>query len=135
VKELAAGAETEVLVLAMNAPAFARADVQPVDPEPVSFPEGQVTLKVIEESVQPNGGSLANVVGTVQNTRSSHVRFIEIVAVGIGPTGQIASYARGYATAKELAPGSTSGFSVSTGTFEVEKPVKYRVSAIASEVR
>ena len=71
-------------------------------------------------------------VGDVNNPHDHTMRFIKVVAVAQNAAGQPVGVANAYATQKELAPGASSGFKISAGTFMTEAPVEWRVTSIAS---
>ncbi len=131
VSTLGPGQSTPILVLYMQAPTFARADVKPIDPEAPTYDDGEVPVSITEQSVAPPVYGQVAVVGTVKNSTAGTVKFVHVVVEGVDGAGAIVSLADGYATTTTLGAGAASGFNVSTGTFQVEVPAKYRVFAVA----
>jgi hypothetical protein len=133
-KLLAPGESTPMLILVANAPKFAKAVVNLRDPEAPRYARDVLTPAVKEFTVG-KGRFGRSAVGTVRNDQQTALRFIQIVVVGRDAQGDIVSYADGYATAKQLAPGQESGFDISLGTFEIEKPAKWEAFAVASPAK
>jgi hypothetical protein len=131
-KVLAPGETTPILVLAMNPPAFTRAEVAAVTPRAPSSYDGAppVVLEVVD-FVPRKDNTFTKITGTVKNTSKQPVQFIEVVVTGVDGTGEVVSLADGYATERQLAPGASTGFEITSGVFDVATPTKYRVVATA----
>lgn len=135
-KHLGPGESTPILVLAMNAPTFARAEIAAVEPDaPSAYDAGQTAIEVVDFQASKSGLSHTNLTGTVKNTSPTRVRFVEIVATGLDADGEVVGYATTFATDKEIAAGGASGFKLSSGTFDAEPPTKYRLFAVAMPAR
>ena len=134
-KQLAPGETTPILVLAMNPPAFTRAEVAVVTPRaPSSYDSLPVPLQIVD-FVPRKDNTFTKITGTVKNSSKQPVQFIEVVVTGVDASGEVVSLADGYATERQLAPGATTGFEITSGVFDVAAPTKYRVVATAMAMR
>ena len=67
----------------------------------------------------------------MKNSTKQPVQFIDVVVTGIDAKGEVVSLADGYATERQLAPGASTGFQITSGVFDVAPPTTYRVVASA----
>jgi hypothetical protein len=135
-KQLAPGETTPILVLAMNPPPFTRAEVAVVAPRaPSSYDSAPPVALEVVDFVPRKDSSFTKITGTVKNSSKQAVQFIDVVVTGVDATGEIVSLADGYATERQLAPGASTGFQITSGVFDVAPPTKYRVVATAMPVR
>lgn len=131
---LAPGQTTPVLVMIMRAPVYSRFDAAPGELRTTSYSPPQLaTIKVTEQTVQPYLTTMQQIVGTVRNVGSKPARFVQVIAVGRDGDGKLASYASNYVSRSDLAPGAESGFSVTSGTFEIRRPARFEVFAVGRE--
>ncbi|MDB4996742.1 MAG: hypothetical protein JWM74_4174 [Myxococcaceae bacterium] len=134
-KQLAPGETTPILVLAMSPPAFTRAEVAVVTPRaPSSYDTLPVPLEIVD-FVPRKDNTFTKITGTVKNSSKQPVQFIEVVVTGVDASGEVVSLADGYATERQLAPGASTGFEITSGVFDVAPPTKYRVVASAMAMR
>jgi hypothetical protein len=134
-KQLAPGETTPILVLAMNPPTFTRAEVGVVTPRaPSSYDTLPVPLEIVD-FVPRKDNTFTKITGTVKNPSKQSVQFIEVVVTGVDASGEVVSLADGYATERQLAPGASTGFEITSGVFDVAPPTKYRVVASAMSMR
>jgi hypothetical protein len=131
-EELPPGGAIPLLILASDPPKYTRIAIAPRDPREPAFPSHQVPVRIVDYEMGKDFGGRA-LIGTVENNRAKPVRFTQVLVVGRSSTGEAVSYASGYATAQEIAPKDASGFKVSVGTFEIEKPARYDVLAVGRE--
>jgi len=125
---LAPGETAVVLVLiAEPPPGLHRVDVAPR--LEASRWGREVPIEVVESSERATFGSLHEIVGTVRNAGDSRSAFTHVVAVGRDASGKPVSYADGFPTTHTLAPGESSGFTLSIGTFEISRPVSWELVA------
>jgi hypothetical protein len=135
-KQLAPGETAPILVLAMNPPAFTRAEVAVVTPRaPSTYDSAPPVVLEVVDFVPRKDNTFTKITGTVKNSSKQAVQFIEVVVTGVDASGEIVSLADGYATERQLAPGASTGFEITSGVFDVAPPTKYRVVASAMPVR
>jgi hypothetical protein len=125
---------TPVLILGKKI-LSAKEELEAQTPElPSSYDAGQLEMTVTDFTARKDH-TLTDIVGTVKNGTTQSVRFIHVVAVGLDARGDTVSYADTFASAKELAPGATSGFKVNSGTFEISPPVRYQLFSVAMPLK
>ncbi len=131
IKRLQPGQTTTILVLVSHPPPYHRDALSLVQPAS-GFALPEVTLEVTEFRENPSFGSMRDLIGTVKNPHLRQVRFVNIIVVGRDASDQPVAFASGTATRKEIDAGGSSGFSISVGTFEVEPPKRWEVTAVGS---
>lgn len=129
---MAPGAEETVMVYMKELPQdSSRQEILAMGDTSTFLEPNQQSLKVSDYQVKPQRNRF-ELVGDVTNPHDHTLRFIKVVAVAKNAAGQPVGVANAYATQKELAPGASSGFKVSAGTFMTEAPSDWSVFAIGS---
>ncbi len=123
------GESTTVLALSSKPPKYERAEVTVLDPKAPSFAAAPIDLQVRENSVNNRGHGRSDVVGTIENHTDTPVTFARIMVVGRNEAGDPVAFGESFATTKDLAPGETSGFKVSLGTWVIDDPKTIEVVA------
>ncbi len=131
---LAPGASTAILVLVSSPPVYARAEMAAVGPEAAGAIDPQVGLEVLGVTERADGSSVhRKLTGTVRNGAPHPLRFPQVVAIGRSASGAPVSIANGYATSsREIPAGGESGFELSVGTFEIERPARWELFGVGS---
>ncbi len=126
---LAPGASFPILVLASSAPAFSRMEIAAGDPSATYAGQQEVELTVKEFRVAATNYGTTDLVGTVKNVSATALQFPKVVAIGRNAAGEAVSIANTFASSKTIASNGESGFTVSVGVFQTEKPTRYEVVA------
>lgn len=130
-KNLPPGESTPVLILGNTTAGVAKTEASVVPAEPSSAYDASQLAMTVTDFTERSDTYRTDVVGTVQNPTKTPVQFVRVVVTGLDEQGQAVSYADTFATFDKLQPGGASGFTVSVGAFQITKPTRYRVFALA----
>jgi len=123
------GESTTVLALSSDPPEYERAEVTLVEPQAPRHTAEPIDLQVRENVVNNRGRGRSDVIGTVENQSDTAVNFVKLLVVGRNDAGDPVAFGEAFATDKDLAPGESSGFKVSLGTWVIEDPKTIEVVA------
>lgn len=122
--------ESTVILVSISAPPAA---LDHVDVVPRlngrSMTDRDVAVVVVESTERSTFGSMHEIVGTARNDAERQVQFIHVVAVGRDADGRPVSYADAFPSNHTLAPGESSGFTLSVGTWEIRRPTRWELVA------